>query len=119
MARLLARGPNTMVCANVLPIGSRPHKQNLTKLQGWDYSTTPMPCTPSPLGTRLRAARDRSGLSRHKVAVAVGVVPTTIRGWERGEAEPRAGQLQPLAQALGTTVCYILDLPCESCGHVQ
>lgn len=74
-----------------------------------------MPCAPTPLGTRLRAARDAVGLSRHKVAVAVGVVPATIRGWERGEAEPRAGHLQPLARILETTVCYILDLP--ECPH--
>jgi transcriptional regulator with XRE-family HTH domain len=41
------------------------------------------------LGERIRAERERAGMTQPELAALVGVSPRTIGNWERGEADPR------------------------------
>lgn len=43
---------------------------------------------------RLMEARSRSGLERQDLALMVGVATETIARYERGEREPKIGDLQ-------------------------
>jgi transcriptional regulator with XRE-family HTH domain len=46
----------------------------------------------------IRQLRETNGETRLQLAVAIGVTPSTIYNWERGKYEPKASQLQALAQ---------------------
>ena len=46
----------------------------------------------------LRRERDMTQL---ELAIALGVTPGTVSGWERGVNEPRASQLRALALLFG------------------
>lgn len=69
------------------------------------HASVPMPPT---LGQRLRAERERLGLSRFRLAVLLGIVPDTLTSWEQGVTEPRVSQLLALAEHLGVTPEYLL-----------
>ncbi len=47
-------------------------------------------------GARLRALRERHGLSQVRLALKLGVARRTLIGWERDEAEPSAHTLRQL-----------------------
>jgi len=53
---------------------------------------------------RLRAIRESRGLSRERLAAAVGISPRTIARAELGEAEPVPIIVAALAAALGVDV---------------
>ena len=52
------------------------------------------------IGARIRAARERAGLSQEELARRVGVSRPTIGTWERDEAEPRKAVAKRLLTAL-------------------
>lgn len=56
--------------------------------------------TSTTLGTHIRQLRQRRGLKRVDVAVAVGVDPHTVGRWERDEANPHPHHLAALATVL-------------------
>ena len=53
------------------------------------------------IGTALRRARTRAGLSQRGLAAATGVAQPTIARIERGHEEPRVGTLRVLLAACG------------------
>jgi transcriptional regulator with XRE-family HTH domain len=46
----------------------------------------------------IRELREKRGETQLQVAVAIGVTPTTVFNWERGQHEPKASQLRALAR---------------------
>lgn len=52
----------------------------------------------------IRQLRNEQGWSQFDLSVKIGVTPTAISAWERGEYEPRASQLRKLAQAFGISM---------------
>jgi transcriptional regulator with XRE-family HTH domain len=58
-------------------------------------------------GERLRAERDRIGLSQQGVADQIGVQRAMLSRYERGIAEPGAGVLMKLASA-GIDIAFVL-----------
>ncbi len=55
----------------------------------------------------LKELRKRSGLSQADVALALGVLQTTVSMWETGDNMPRTGLLPKLAELYH---CNISDL---------
>ena len=53
------------------------------------------------IGTSLRRARSRAGLTQRALAAATGVAQPTIARIERGQEEPRIGTLRVLLTACG------------------
>jgi transcriptional regulator with XRE-family HTH domain len=62
----------------------------------------------STLGDRLRAARERLGITQIRAGQITGINPKTLGGYERGVSEPDALSLAKLAQAYGVTVDYLV-----------
>lgn len=60
------------------------------------------------LAKRLAQIRNEQKLSRAELAEKIGVVPETIARYERGDREPRSGELRKLASALGVSVAYLM-----------
>jgi transcriptional regulator with XRE-family HTH domain len=58
---------------------------------------------------KLRAARDATGLSREKVAAALGVSSKTIERWEQGRSPVKRYQLKRLADLYDTPVGTLID----------
>jgi transcriptional regulator with XRE-family HTH domain len=58
---------------------------------------------------RLKQARSSKGISQNELAIAVGVHVTNISRYERGENMPTSEVLKKLANALGTTVDFLMS----------
>jgi len=56
----------------------------------------------------LQQLRKAAGFTQLKLAVRLGITPSTVYNWERGTAEPGARQLGDLATALGVTADEVL-----------
>ncbi len=65
-------------------------------------------------GDRAEQARLEKGISPTVAAASVGVTAETIRRWEKNEGVPDAEALAALANLLGLTLTYLLDLSDES-----
>lgn len=61
------------------------------------------------LGSNLRDARKRLGLTQEEVAERSGVHPTEISRIESGKRDPRASTLRRLARALEVRPGELLD----------
>lgn len=59
----------------------------------------------------LRECRKMRGLTQGKLAEMVGVHVNTILRWEYGKREPKAGELQKIAEALNVTEAELLNPP--------
>lgn len=57
---------------------------------------------------RLKSARLASGLTQRELAEQAGVSQSLVAQIERGEREPGRNALRSLAEALGTTVSWLL-----------
>lgn len=67
------------------------------------------PTSAETLGSRLRELREAKGLKQREVAAEVGIDQMQISRWERGITKPHNPEhLAQLAEALGTTVDYLL-----------
>jgi transcriptional regulator with XRE-family HTH domain len=60
------------------------------------------------IGTNIRAARERAGLSQAQASAAIGMSQTAWSRWEAGSQMPRADQLGLIAGSLGTTAHDLL-----------
>lgn len=59
---------------------------------------------------RLQATRKEKRLSQQDLANLIGKSgKAVISSWEVGNAEPSMADLRKLADALGTTLCWLLD----------
>jgi ribosome-binding protein aMBF1 (putative translation factor) len=61
------------------------------------------------VGRRLRLQRIGLDLSQHEVASAAGVTRNFVSAVERGTQGLDAWRLRQLADALGVTLCWLLD----------
>ena len=68
--------------------------------------------TPTTLGEHLFQARLSRGLTQIEVANMLGACATTVLHWEKGQTEPRIGDIPAILQFLGydsfpapTTLC--------------
>lgn len=61
------------------------------------------------LGKRIKAARTHNKQTQRQLAEAVGVTTRQVYRWETDEQEPTAGYIPKLAEALETTVNYLMD----------
>lgn len=57
---------------------------------------------------RIRDRRKDNKLTQENLAKIIGVSSMTLKRWEWGSSEPRAEELQKLAEALNTTSAYLL-----------
>lgn len=46
----------------------------------------------------IRELRQEAGETQLQLAVAIGVTPSSVYNWERGQFEPKASQLRALAK---------------------
>lgn len=53
------------------------------------------------MGEKIRAYRERKGLSQKALAEALGVDQSAVSNWERGLSEPTAFNIRRLADLLG------------------
>jgi transcriptional regulator with XRE-family HTH domain len=58
---------------------------------------------------RSKQARTKRGLSQSELASTIGVHVTNISRYERGENRPTSDVLSKLANALGTTVDFLMS----------
>jgi transcriptional regulator with XRE-family HTH domain len=56
---------------------------------------------------RLKHLRSDHGITRRRLANAIGVSIPTLWGWETGRTRPRAENLVALARALGVSPAYL------------
>lgn len=59
------------------------------------------------MGEKLRAARQRAGMTQTQLAEAIGVKQKDVSRWEAGQIEPGVLIVKKMAQALG---CSMDDL---------
>lgn len=62
----------------------------------------------SDFGRRLTEARQQAGLTQQQVAERLGVTQKLITYWERESVGLKAEQLSAMAQALGTTLDFLI-----------
>lgn len=56
------------------------------------------------IGESMRAAREKAGLSRNKLAQKSGVAVSCISVYERDQFEPKISKVEILADALGISI---------------
>ena len=60
------------------------------------------------LGERIKACRQRAGMSQEKVAELVGVSRQAVTKWEVNQSAPNTENLFKLAEIFGVTVDMLL-----------
>ena len=60
------------------------------------------------VGARIRACRERAGMTQAELAAAAFVTRQSVGNWEGGKTLPDVQSLQLVAQALGSTVDGLL-----------
>jgi transcriptional regulator with XRE-family HTH domain len=60
------------------------------------------------IGARIRAARERSGLTQAALALRIGVTRSAVAQWETGRAGQVGGNLALIASVLGVGVEHLL-----------
>jgi DNA-binding transcriptional regulator YiaG len=56
-------------------------------------------------GERIKAHRERRGLTVHGLAKLIGATPSTVRSWERGDSQPMQRRtMDALLCILGVTL---------------
>ena len=56
----------------------------------------------------IEAERARSGMTKTKMAEAIGVTADTVKNWQNGRTEIPASKLVSLADLFGVTTDYLL-----------
>jgi HTH-type transcriptional regulator, cell division transcriptional repressor len=59
-------------------------------------------------GDRVAGAREAAGLSQEELSRRLGVLLSTVQGWEDDVFEPRANKLQMLAGFLNVSIRWLL-----------
>ena len=62
------------------------------------------------ISERIKLKRKNNGLTQSELGQKVGVSDVTILRWERGERTPNSSMLPKLAEALNTSVEYLMGL---------
>ena len=62
------------------------------------------------LGSRIRQARDRAGLTQEQLAERIGVSRTAIARYESGEIEPKLHNLAAIAVVLNVSCDELLGV---------
>ena len=65
------------------------------------------------IGEKIQEYRKKAGLTQQRLAECAGVATITIRQYESGKRQPRVGQLQKIANALGVSVSELIGFPIE------
>ena len=79
-----------------------------------NYLTLPLPDSwLTEMGARIQSAREAKGLSRVKLAEAIGMGKSSVLNWENGVYEPSAGTVLLIADVLDRDAKWILT------GHGQ
>lgn len=60
-------------------------------------------------GERLKSAREASGLTQEELGKKVDVTGVTIMRYEKNQRQPRLGQFQRIADALGVDVNWLMN----------
>ncbi|MEK5160726.1 helix-turn-helix transcriptional regulator [Paenibacillus sp. FSL R5-0527] len=60
------------------------------------------------LSENLKRIREERGVSQEELAIIIGVEKKDIGCWEDGKKEPRMGNVQKLAEALGVTITDLI-----------
>ena len=68
-----------------------------------------MSATTSVLGSRIRQARRRAGLSQSQLASNIGAHVTSVSDWERGINEPSVRHMTSIAQATGKSLDWFVE----------
>jgi transcriptional regulator with XRE-family HTH domain len=66
----------------------------------------PLPSSPTTLGEKLLAYRKLNGITQEELARQLGVDPTTLARWERGQGKP----IQKIAEEIRKFIDKIYDL---------
>ena len=61
------------------------------------------------IGVRIAQKREAAGLSQSELARRLGLSPQAVQKWEAGVSTPRNSKLGDLAEALGTSMGYLID----------
>lgn len=61
------------------------------------------------VGKRIRAGRERRGITVRELAAIVGVDPSAVSHWEAGRHAPAARHLIAVAVACGVEVSDLID----------
>ena len=69
------------------------------------------------LGEKIRACRQKAGMSQEKVAELVGVSRQAVTKWEADQSAPHTEHLFRLAEIFGTSVDLLL--PCREAGGAR
>lgn len=69
---------------------------------------------PVVVGSNIRSARQRKGLTQHELALAVDTQAFQIGRWEKGRHKPRDEMLAALAQALDLEISDFFSEPTEA-----
>ena len=64
--------------------------------------------------SRIKELRIQRGLTQNKLAEMIGADSNLVSRWERGKSKPISLYVQKLAQALGTSMDYLLGYTDES-----
>ena len=62
------------------------------------------------MAEKIKKCRKQSGLTQIELAKKIGISPMTIRRWEWGERNPDIAFMPKLADALNTSVQYLMGL---------
>jgi transcriptional regulator with XRE-family HTH domain len=71
-----------------------------------------------PISKRIRALREKRGLTRSQLAREVGVTFAGVFNWEKEGRTPRMDTLTRLAEVLGVTTHYLMT-GSEEGGHEE
>lgn len=69
---------------------------------------SPLEAPAEGLGDRIARLRRTKGWKQQELAERIGARSSQVSNYERGTYEPKPGMLGPLAEALGTTVDFLL-----------
>lgn len=67
-------------------------------------------------GQRLKATRERQGLSQEKLGVIIGASRQQVHAWEKQETAPNGETVKLLVRALGVSSDYLLELSDDPAG---
>ncbi len=62
------------------------------------------------IAEKIKKCRKSNGLTQLELAQAIGVSPMTVRRWEWSERNPDISIMPKLAEALNTSVAYLMGL---------
>lgn len=66
------------------------------------------------VGIRVRAARERAGMTQEALAGKLGITQTAVSYWEAGKRDIGVADLERIAVALGIRAASLLPLPHQS-----